>query len=158
MYDVTEISLTPQTYKRLEEELEDLTTRGRIEIAAAIEAARALGDLKENGDYHAAKDSQGKMEARIRQIQHILANAILVEEGEDADSIAPGSVVHLRYEGDDQSERYLIGSIEEQQRGMSIISPASPLGQAIIGKGEGQTVEYQSPAGVLRVEIVKIGS
>ena len=64
--------LTRETYDRLQAELEDLTTRGRVEIAQAIETARALGDLSENGDYHAAKDSQGKMESRIRQLQAML--------------------------------------------------------------------------------------
>lgn len=153
---MTETKLTRQTYKRLEEELEDLSTRGRIEIAAAIEAARALGDLKENGDYHAAKDSQGKMEARIRQIQALLANAEIVEDDGQSETVATGSVVDLKYEGDDEPEQYLIGSIEEKRPGVAVVSPASPLGQAIIGKGPGQVVEYESPTGVLRVEIVKI--
>lgn len=154
---MTETKLTRQTYQRLQEELQDLTTRGRIEIAAAIEAARALGDLKENGDYHAAKDTQGKMEARIRQIQALLSSAEIVEEEEQSDAVTTGSIVHLRYDGDDELEQYLIGSIEEKHPGVSVISPASPLGQAILGKTEGQVVEYESPGGMLRVEIVKIG-
>jgi transcription elongation factor GreA len=154
---VTETKLTRQTYQRLQEELQDLTTRGRIEIAAAIEAARALGDLKENGDYHAAKDTQGKMEARIRQIQALLSSAEIVEEEEQSETVTTGSIVHLRYDGDDELEQYLIGSIEEKRPGVSVISPASPLGQAILGKTEGQVVEYESPGGVLRVEIVKVG-
>ncbi len=69
MSDTSDTQLTRDTYERLQAELEDLTTRGRVEIAAAIETARALGDLKENGDYHAAKDAQGKMESRIRQLE-----------------------------------------------------------------------------------------
>ncbi|MCL5076684.1 MAG: transcription elongation factor GreA [Actinobacteria bacterium] len=154
---MTETKLTRQTYQRLQEELQDLTTRGRIEIAAAIEAARALGDLKENGDYHAAKDTQGKMEARIRQIQALLSSAEIVEEEEQSETVTTGSIVHLRYDGDDELEQYLIGSIEEKRPGVSVISPASPLGQAILGKTEGQVVEYESPGGVLRVEIVKVG-
>ncbi len=155
---MTETKLSRQTYERLEQELEDLTTRGRIEIAAAIEAARALGDLKENGDYHAARDSQGKMEARIRQIQALLAEAVIVEGEDDSETVTTGSIVHLRYEGDKDSEQYLIGSIEEKRPGVSVVSPNSPLGQAILGKSEGQTVEYESPSGMLRVEIVKIGA
>lgn len=155
---MTETKLTRQTYQRLEAELHDLTTRGRIEIAAAIESARALGDLKENGDYHAAKDSQGKMEARIRQIQALLSSAKIVDEDENSETVTTGSIVQLRYEGDDDLEEYLIGSIEEKRPGVSVISPASPLGQAILGKGEGELVEYESPAGTLRVEIIKVGS
>lgn len=158
MYYVTETKLSRQTYERLEEELKDLTTRGRIEIAAAIGSARALGDLKENGDYHAARDSQGKMEARIRQIQALLATAEIVENDGQSETITTGSVVQLRYEGDAESEPYLIGSIEEKRPGVAVVSPNSPLGQAILGKREGQTVEYESPGGKLRVEIVKIGS
>ena len=77
--DASDTQLTRDTYERLQAELEDLTTRGRVEIAALIEAARALGDLKENGDYHAAKDSQGKMESRIRQLEQMLKNATVVD-------------------------------------------------------------------------------
>ncbi|NNN20050.1 MAG: transcription elongation factor GreA [Acidimicrobiaceae bacterium] len=155
---MTETKLSRQTYERLQEELRDLTTRGRIEIAEAIGTARALGDLKENGDYHAARDSQGKMEARIRQIQAILTEAVIVEGDEHSETVTTGSIVHLRYEGDSDSEQYLIGSIEEKRQGVSVVSPNSPLGLAILGKREGQNVEYDSPGGTLRVEIVKIGS
>ena len=77
--------LSQDTYDRLQAELEDLRTRGRIEIARAIEAARALGDLSENGDYHAAKDSQGKMEARIRQLESMLKDAEIVDGSPGAD-------------------------------------------------------------------------
>jgi transcription elongation factor GreA len=150
--------LTPEAYKRLEEELEDLTTRGRVEIARAIEAARALGDLSENGDYHAARDAQGKMEARIRQIQAILANAEVVQATSEEGVVSTGCVVALRYEGDDEVERYMFGSIEERREGMPVVSPSSPLGQAIMGRRAGETVEYQAPRGSLRVEIVEVGT
>ncbi len=155
---MTETKLSRQTFERLEKELEELTSKGRIEIAAAIEAARALGDLRENGDYHAARDSQGKMEARIRQIQSILAEAVIVDGEDQSETVTTGSIVHLLYEGDDDPEKYLIGSIEEKRPGIAVVSPNSPLGQAILGKSEGQMVEYESPGGFLRVEIVKIGS
>ena len=151
--------LTQETYERLQAELEDLRTRGRIEIAKAIEAARALGDLSENGDYHAAKDSQGKMEARIRQLEATLKDAQVVEGGVGADgTVDVGVTVSLRYEGDEEIERYLIGSIEERQEGVSVISPDSALGQAIKGRRQGETVRYQTPTGAdLAVEIVKVG-
>ena len=84
--------LSPDTYERLQAELEDLKTRGRVEIARDIEAARMLGDLSENGDYHAAKDSQGKMEARIRQLEAMLNDAEVVEGG-PADEVAAGVTV-----------------------------------------------------------------
>ncbi len=131
--------LSPETYERLQAELEDLKTRGRVEIARHIEAARALGDLSENGDYHAAKDSQGKMEARIRQLEAMLTDAEVVEAG-PTEEVAAGVIVHLRYVGDDEVERYFVGSIEERQAGTSVISPGSPLGQALMGKRAGTTV------------------
>src|SRR3954454_2595300 len=134
--------LSPQAHQRLQAELEDLTTRGRVEVAQRIEAARALGDLSENGDYHAAKDDQGKMEARIRQIEALLRTATIVEGGAvPGGTISTGSVVSLRYDGDDDVERFLIGSIEERRDDVAVISPGSPLGQALIGKSAGVTVE-----------------
>ena len=150
--------LTRATFDRLQAELDDLTTRGRVEIARAIEAARALGDLSENGDYHAAKDSQGKMEARIRQIQATLSKATLVEEGGvgDPSTVAAGSVVAIRYEGDEDVERFLVGSIEERHDELNVVSPGSPLGQALMGKSAGEVVAYEAPGGSLRVEIVEV--
>ena len=153
---MSETQLTAETHARLLAELEDLTTRGRIEIARAIEAARALGDLSENGDYHAAKDAQGKMEARIRQLQAMLASAVVVESGATGGVVSPGAVVGLRYEGDDDVERYLIGSIEEKREDVAVISPGSPLGQVLLGRGPGDFVEYEAPNGRLRVEIVSL--
>ena len=153
--------LTQETYDRLQAELEDLTTRGRVEIAAAIESARALGDLSENGDYHAAKDSQGKMESRIRLLQRLLKEAQIVEASSASDgTVDHGVAVTLRYEGDEEEDTqdFFVGSIEEHRGDMSVVSPSSPLGQALIGKSAGDTVEYQAPGGTLRVEIVKVGS
>src|SRR5438128_9325931 len=128
---MAETHLSRQAYERLQTEFDDLSTRGRIEIAAAIERARELGDLTENGDYHAARDEQGRMEARIRQLQAMLKNAVIVAEGADnSGAVTPGSVVSIRYEGDDEVERYLIGSIEERRDDLPVISPGSPLGQS----------------------------
>ena len=151
--------LTPETYERLQAELEDLTTRGRVEIAKAIESARALGDLSENGDYHAAKDSQGKMESRIRQLQALLKNAKVVEAGAAADgTVSQGAVVTLRYEGDEDTQDFFVGSIEERHGDMPVVSPSAPLGQALIGKTPGDKVEYDAPGGRLTVEIVRVGA
>jgi transcription elongation factor GreA len=152
--------LTQETFDRLQAELEDLKTRGRIEIAKAIEAARALGDLSENGDYHAAKDTQGKMEARIRKLESMLKDPEIVDDTVREDGrIDVGVTVALRYEGDDDVERYLIGSIEERQEGVSVVSPDSALGQALVGRREGEQVEYETPTGArLSVEIVKVGA
>jgi transcription elongation factor GreA len=151
-------TLTKETHDRLTAELEDLTTRGRIEIAAAIEAARALGDLSENGDYHAAKDAQGKMEARIRQLQALLNSAQVDDGTGDSDgTVRNGVVVALRYEGDDEGDvqRYFVGSIEERSD-LPVASPNSPLGMALLGKVAGETVEYAAPGGTLRVTVVAV--
>ena len=152
--------LTRDAYDRLTAELEDLTTRGRVEIASAIESARALGDLSENGDYHAAKDSQGKMESRIRQLQRLLKTATVVEAGGATDgTVSPGSAVTLRYVGDaeDETTGYFVGSIEEDPGELTVVSPDSPLGQALLGRTAGDTVEYAAPGGTLTVEIVSVG-
>lgn len=150
--------LTQDAFDRLSAELEDLKTRGRVEIAKAIEAARALGDLSENGDYHAAKDSQGKMEARIRQLERMLENATVVHKAKGGSGeISTGVVVSLRYDGDDDVEKFFLGSIEERQEGLSVMSPQSPLGQALIGHKAGDTVEYEAPSGTLKVNVVSVG-
>jgi transcription elongation factor GreA len=156
---MAQTELTRDTFQRLQDELEDLRTRGRVDIARAIEAARALGDLSENGDYHAAKDSQGKMEARIRQLQSMLEGVQILdtEAAESSGTVTTGVVVSLRYAGDDEVERFLIGSIEERREGVAIVSPKSPLGLALMGHGPGDHVTYDAPSGPLTVEIVAIG-
>ena len=151
--------LTKSTHERLKAELEDLTTRGRVEIAQAIEAARAMGDLSENGDYHAAKDAQGKMESRIRKLQAMLKQVEIVDEtGTDDGTVSLGSTVTLRYEGDDEGDvqRFFVGSIEERQGDLNVISPSSPLGRVLVGQRAGNTVEYQAPGGMLKVHIVAV--
>jgi transcription elongation factor GreA len=148
--------LSQKAYDRLKAEHDELTTVGRVDIARKIEAARELGDLKENGDYHAAKDHQGQMEARIRQLAGMIENCEIVDTTE-GDIVEPGSVVQLRYEGDDDVETYFYGSVEERDIEHDIISARSPLGEAIVGKKVGDTAEYTSPTGaVLVVEVVAI--
>ena len=149
--------LSASTYERLQAELDDLKTRGRVDIARHIEAARMLGDLSENGDYHAAKDSQGKMEARIRQLEAMLDD-VEVLDGSPSEEVVAGVKVSLRYVGDDEVERFLVGSIEERDAGTQVISPGSPLGQALMGKRAGETVTYDAPSGKLEVEIVAVGN
>ncbi len=149
--------LSPAAYERLRAEYDDLTTRGRVEIAGLIERARELGDLTENGDYLAAKEEQGRMEGRIRQLQALLDSAVIVE-GTGVAEVGAGSVVTIRYEGEDDTERYLIGSIEERHGELPVISPGSPLGQALMGRRPGDTVDYHAPRGPLRVQVVEVGA
>ena len=157
MSDVHQLSRG--AYERLQAEYEDLTTRGRIEIAQAIERARELGDLSENGDYHAAKDEQGHMEGRIRQLEHLLEVAEILESGTDG-YVSPGSIVTFVYEGDDDdmAETYLLGHIEEQHDELDVISPGSPLGEALVGHRVGDLVRYQAPNGTLGVKIVQVSA
>ncbi len=148
--------ITKETLDKLRAEYSALTTIGRTEIARVIEAARLLGDLSENGDYHAAKDEQGKMESRIRQIDHVLRNHELVERDEHAGRVQHASIARVLYDGDgaDDAQEFFIGSIEERPEGVLVASPTSPLGAALLGRGVGETVEYEAPSGVLRLTIV----
>lgn len=148
--------ISQAAYDRLVAEHKDLTTRGRIDIADKIEQARLMGDLKENGDYHAAKEEQGKMEGRIAQLASIIENAEIIEAA-SADQVTPGSVVELRYEGDSFTEKMLFGSIEEKRDGLDIVSPGSPLGKALEGATAGDKVSFEAPNGSsLSVEIVSV--
>ena len=147
--------LSQAAYDRLTAELEELSTIGRVEIARKIQSARELGDLKENGDYHAAKEEQGKMEARIRQLQATVEDCEIVDTA-GADTVIPGVIVAICYEGDDEPERYLIGSIEERSGDVDVISPGSPLGQSLMGRSVGDVVDFEAPRGVLKVEIIAI--
>ncbi len=151
--------LSREAFDRLKAEHDDLTTRGRIEIAKKIEAARELGDLSENGDYHAAKEEQGKMEGRIIHLANLIENAEIVDVTaiDHGDlTVQAGCVVSIRYEGDDEPEKYLIGSIEERRDGVTVMSPGSPLGQALIGASEGDTVTFEAPNGPLNVTVDEI--
>jgi transcription elongation factor GreA len=149
--------LSRSAYERLQAEFEDLTTRGRIEVAQKIEAARLLGDLSENGDYHAAKDEQGHMEGRIRQLEHIIETAEIIEGGDEG-IVSAGSIVTIVYEGDDDSmsERYLVGHMEEKMGDLDVMSPHSPLGAALIGARAETWVEYEAPNGTLRVRVIRV--
>jgi transcription elongation factor GreA len=148
--------LSQATFDRLSAELEELTTHGRTDIARKIQAAREVGDLSENGDYHAAKEHQGHMEGRIRHLQALLDNAEIVEAGA-SDVVQAGSIVSICYEGEDEPERFLIGSIEERHDEIEVvISPGSPLGQVLMGATVGDVVDFEAPGGTLKVEVVDI--
>lgn len=151
------VHLSQAAFDRIKAEHDDLVTRGRIEIARKIEAARELGDLSENGDYHAAKEEQGKMAGRILHLESLLENAVIVADTSH-DEVTPGVIVGIRYKGDEAVERYLLGSIEERHQDVEVMSPGSALGQALLGGKIGDVVTYETPTGAtLSVEIVSIG-
>lgn len=146
MAETTETWLTQDAYDRLRAELDELSGSGRREIAARIEAAREEGDLKENGGYHAAKDEQGKMEARIRDLEELLKHAVVGEAPESRGIVEIGTVITAEIFGDE--ERFLLGSRElADGSGLDVYSAESPLGEAILGLGVGDTATYAAPNG-----------
>jgi len=148
------VQLSQAAYDRLKYEHIDLTTRGRVEIARKIETARELGDLSENGDYHAAKEEQGKMEGRIMHLHALLEDAEIVEP-EGGSTVGAGSVVTLKVDGDE--ERYLLGSIEERVDDLEVMSTGSPLGAALMGKDAGYSFTFTTPTGYeMPVEIIAV--
>jgi len=140
--------LTQEAHDRLQHELDQLVAQRPV-IAAEINARREEGDLKENGGYHAARDEQGKQEARIRQIQELLRTAQVGVPPADDGVVEPGMVVTIAYDGDDDDqETFLLGSREEGVHGsLQVYSPQSPLGQAILGASRGESREYSLPNG-----------
>ncbi len=153
---MTEPHLSPQAYDRLRQELEERSTTRRREISLWIERAREHGDISENADYDAAKNEQGHNEARVRQLEAMLKDAVVLEGGPAGDVVEAGVLVDLRYEGDDDVMTYLVGSIEERHETYDVLSTNSPLGQAILGKEPGDTVTYQGPKRELRVTVVSL--
>ena len=137
--------LTPDARDRLQAELETLSGEGRAEIVGRIEAAREEGDLKENGGYHAAKEEQGKMEARIRQLTQLLESAVIGEKPADDGVVEPGMVVTVEMFGEE--ETFLLGSREISDSSMHVFSERSPIGAAVNGAKVGDTVSYEAPNG-----------
>ncbi|MHA3703165.1 transcription elongation factor GreA [Jatrophihabitans sp. YIM 134969] len=139
--------LTQEAYDRLSAELQELIDN-RPAMAKEINDRREEGDLKENGGYHAAREEQGKQEGRIVQLQTMLRNAQVGEAPDDDGTAGPGKVVTVRFEGDDDTETFLIGSREEAKTSdIDVYSAASPLGVALTGAKEGETVSYETPKG-----------
>ena len=147
--------LTQEAADRLSAELANLETTGRSEIIKKIEAARAEGDLKENGGYHAARVEQGKIEARIRQLKHMLENAEIGTAPNNADGlISPGMRVTVEIMGDKME--FLLGSREISSGDLDVYSEKSPLGAAVMGAKIGDTKTYNAPNGkTISVKILK---
>lgn len=146
--------LSQSAYDRLHEELERLRTEGRARASKAIEEARAHGDLRENAEYHAAKEEQGKMEARIRQLEAMLRSA-QVGEAPATDRVVAGMVVTI-VDAAGGEETFLVGSREDRPAGLSVVSAASPLGKALTGHRVGDTVSYAAPDGTFEVTITAV--
>ena len=147
--------LTQEAHDRLKHELDSLV-ENRAAMAAEINARREEGDLRENGGYHAAKEEQGKQEGRIRQLQELLRTAQVGIAPNDSGVAGPGMVVTVRFDDDDETETFLIGSREESASDLEVYSAASPLGKALDGAKEGETRSYETPNGkTVRVTLLK---
>ena len=150
------VPLTQQAFEKLKEELEFLEGDDRQRIISDIATARAHGDLSENAEYHAAKDEQGQKEARIRQVRQMLENAEIITSDDDDSVVKPGKLVTIRHEGDDESETYLLGLREERGGDYDILTPDSPLGQALLGRSPGDKIVAKAPRGELKVELLEV--
>jgi transcription elongation factor GreA len=154
--DDTVTWLTQEAYDRLKAELDHLSGTGRMEIAKKIEAAREEGDLRENGGYHAAKEEQGKQEARIHQLTQLLENSRVGIAPRTEGVVGPGMTVTVRFQGNDDEVTFLLASREESGAPIDVYSPRSPLGQAISGKKVGESATYNLPNGrAATVEILE---
>jgi transcription elongation factor GreA len=157
--DENVIWLTKEAHDRLKAELDHLTGTVRAELSRRIGEARDEGDLRENGGYHAAKEEQGKTEAQIRKLQDMLRRARVGDTPPDDGIVEPGMKVTIRFEGDDDTETFILGSREllalDDSVDLEVYSPQSPLGSAISGKRKGDKATYTAPNGrKLAVEIV----
>jgi transcription elongation factor GreA len=154
--DQNVIWLTQDAFDKLHAELENLRGPVRTEVIERIAAARDEGDLKENGGYHAAREEQGKVEGRIRQLEDMLRRAEVGETPPDDGVVEPGMKVTTRFVGDQDTEVFLLGAREiEMPEDLEVYSPQSPMGSAIMGKRKGETVTFEAPNGKeLKVEIV----
>ena len=138
--------LTQATHDRLSAELDDLTSRGRIELAASLEDARDEVDTDDNGDFRAAKYEQSALEGRIEFLTRTLDKAVIVEPSHDG-TVHTGALVEICYEGEEKTETFLYGSIEERRDETTDLTPDSPLGAALAGAKAGDTVSFTTPDG-----------
>jgi transcription elongation factor GreA len=151
-------ALTIDAYNRLKSELENLKLEGRDHMAERLKHARELGDIRENAEYDAAKNEQGLMEARIRQLERMLRDPDIVEAPVDADAVGPGMLVTVLPLDDDEPEveTYLLAdSAEERAAGVRTVTTTSPLGSALQGAAKGDEVVYEAPGGNFRYRIVE---
>lgn len=152
-----EFFLTSEGYLELETELNTLKTDKREEVLNTLKEARALGDLSENAEYTAAREEQGKLESRIKEIEYILEHAVIIEDkGTEEGVVSIGSTVSLQYDGDDEIEEYRIVGSQEADPFNNKISNESPIAAAILNKKVGSVVEVSSPDGQYKVKIVKV--
>ncbi len=148
--------ITAEGAARLKMELEELKGPQRLALAKRLRDAIQMGDLSENADYHKAKEDQGFLEGRIQELEFILRNAIIVEETSGPkEVVAVGVRVTVQEAGSDPETFYLVGAKEADPRAGKI-SHESPIGRALIDHRAGDTVEAETPAGKIKLKILKI--
>ena len=148
--------LTDEGLKKLEDELEQLKTIKRKEVAEKIKVALSFGDLSENSEYDEAKNEQGKLYSRIAELDEILSNYVIIEENETLDAVHVGSTVVVEDVEFEETETYSIVGSQEADPMNGRISEDSPFGRALIGKKAGEEVNVEAPAGTIRYKIVEI--
>ena len=155
MADIT--YFTQEGFDKLQAELEDLKGRGRSEIAKAIAEAREKGDLSENAEYHAAKDEQGMLELKINELEHVVAQARVIDESQlDTSRVVVLTKVTIRNLKNNRELTYKLVSETEADLKEKKISVSSPIGQGLLGKKIGEIAEIQTPAGVMEFEVINI--
>lgn len=147
--------LTQEKFNELQEELHELKTVRRKEVAEHLEHARSLGDLSENAEYHEAREEQAQTEARIIQLETVLKNAVIVKHTK-GDTVEVGSEVTVQKDGDSATQKFTLVGSEEADITLGKISHHSPLGSALFGKKKGESFEFQSPKGTVKYKIVDV--
>ena len=148
--------LTPEGLSQIEDELAYLKTTRREEVAAKLETAIKQGDLKENADYHDAKEEQGFIEARVRQLEDMLRRGKVIDKSGPANVVRVGSKVTVTEVGLDEEETYVIVGAHEADPTRGRISNISPIGSALLGAKKGQTVRAETPAGLVEFQVLRI--
>ena len=147
--------LTPEGEAKLQAELEELKGPRREELAQRLRSAIQMGDLSENADYHKAKEDQGFLEGRIKEIEAILRNSVLIEKTGNAGVVAIGSHVTIQEEGFDPETYHPVGPAEAGPRNGKSLSE-SPIGRALMDKRVGEIAETEAPGGKIKFKIIKI--
>ena len=151
-----QITMTAAELGTLREELGELETKGRSEIAARIKTAREWGDLKENGEYHAAKEAQAHLETRILRLREQVRAAVVVQAG-PSERISHGSTTRVTDLGNQQEREFRIVSPNEAKPAEGLLSVASPVARALLGHEVGSVVDVTTPAGLRRLRVDSIG-
>ncbi len=149
---------TKEGLEKLKKELSTLKSKGRKDIARQIAEARDKGDLSENAEYDAAKDAQGHLEAKIAQLENLMASARLIDETRiDNSTVSILSKVTIKNKKNGQSVSYLLVTEEEADLKLGKISTQSPIGKGLLGKKKGDIATIKTPAGTIEFEITHIG-